>query len=121
MSDNPLKKHFRKPEIFISLPSGGRWWSEGSLSLPATGEIPILSMTATDELYLMTPDALANGEAIVSLVESCAPNVRDAWQTPSVDLESLLVAIRIASVGEDRKSTRLNSSHSQQSRMPSSA
>ena len=41
---------------------------------------------------------------------------------PSDALEARLVeAIRIYKMGIDRKSTRLNSSHSQQSRMPSSA
>lgn len=100
MSDNPLRKHFRKPEIFITLPSNGRYWPEGSLVLPVTGELPVLSMTANDELYLLAPDALINGDAIVSMIENCVPNIKNAWETPSIDLESILVAIRIASVGE---------------------
>ena len=100
MSDNPLKQYFRKPQLFIKLPSNGRFWPEGSLTLPATGELPVLSMTASDELYLMTPDALMNGDAVVSLIQNCMPNIIDAWQTPSVDLETILVSIRIASVGD---------------------
>lgn len=100
MSENPLKKHFRKPEIFITLPSNGKYWPAGSLHLPASGEIPILSMTAIDELYLLTPDALINGDAIAKMIENCAPNIVNAWDCPSIDLETILVAIRIASVGE---------------------
>jgi bacterioferritin-associated ferredoxin len=100
MNDNPLKNHFRKPEIFISLPSNGKYWPEGSLNFPATGEMPVLSMTASDELYLLTPDALINGDAIVSMIQNCVPGIINAWHTPSIDLETILVAIRIASVGE---------------------
>lgn len=100
MRENPLKKHFRKPEIFIELPSKGRYWPEGSLNLPVTSELPVFSMTAIDELYLLTPDALMNGDALVSMIENCVPNILNGWDIPSIDLETILVAIRIASVGD---------------------
>lgn len=98
--ENPLKQHFRQPELYVNLPSQGRFWPQGSLSLPATGELAVYSMTAADELRLLNPDAVFSGEAAVQLIHSCVPAVRDAWQMPSVDLEHLLVAIRIASTGE---------------------
>lgn len=100
MRENPLKKYFRKPEIFIELPSKGRYWPERSLNLPVTGELPVFSMTAIDELYLLTPDALMNGDALVSMIENCVPNILNGWDIPSIDLETILVAIRIASVGD---------------------
>ena len=48
------------------------------------------------------------------------------WIMSQVDLAGSIPALRaaqgrVATVAVDRKSTRLNSSHSQQSRMPSSA
>jgi hypothetical protein len=97
---NPLKAHFRQPAIYISLPSGGKFWPEGSLNMPVTGELPVYSMTAADEILLLTPDALINGDATVKLIENCLPNIVNANQTPSIDLETILIAIRIASSGE---------------------
>jgi hypothetical protein len=56
-------------------------------------------MTAMDEITYRTPDALFNGEATVTVIQSCVPAIRDAWAMPAADLDALLVAIRIASYG----------------------
>jgi len=96
---NPLLKHFRQPAIHINLTSGGRFWPEGTLELPVTGKIPVYPMTARDEITLRTPDALINGTSVVEVIESCCPNIKDAWAMPSVDVDSTLIAIRIASYG----------------------
>ena len=100
MSSNPLMAHFRQPKISLSLPSQGRWWGEGALDLPPNGEIPIFAMTAKDEIALRTPDSLLNGTSVVTVIQSCCPNIKDAWQMPSVDLDAVLLAIRIASFGD---------------------
>lgn len=97
---NPLSKHFRQPALHFRLPSRGRHWPEGSLDLPVTGELPVFPMTTKDEIILKTPDALMNGSSIVSVIESCCPNIKDAWRCPAVDIDAILVAIRIASYGE---------------------
>jgi hypothetical protein len=96
-SSNPLFKHFRQPAIYIKLPSGGAFWPEDALSLPVTGEIPVYSMTTKDEITLRTPDALLNGSGVVSVIQSCIPEIKDAWKMPSIDVDAILVAIRIAS------------------------
>lgn len=96
---NPLKQFFRQPSIYIRLPSDGQFWGEGSLVMPVNRELPVLPMTAIDEITYRTPDALYNGQAVVSVIESCIPNIKDAWQCPTVDLDTILVAIRIASFG----------------------
>jgi hypothetical protein len=96
---NPLAGHFRRPEIYFKLPSQGRYWGDNSLDLPVTGEIPIFPMTNADEITLKTPDALMNGSAIVNVIQSCCPNITDAWKMPSVDVDATLIAIRIASYG----------------------
>ena len=100
-SNNPLSKHFRHPSIHFKLPSGGKYWPEGSLNLPLNGEIPIYPMTTRDEIVLRTPDALMNGAGVVEVIQSCCPNILDAWQMPSVDVDAVLIAIRIASYGEN--------------------
>tara|TARA_X000000950_G_C13756478_1_gene594966 strand:- start:17 stop:910 length:894 start_codon:yes stop_codon:yes gene_type:complete len=100
LGQNPLQKHFRQPKIYLKLPSQGRWYPNGAIDLPENGEIPIYSMTAKDELTFKTPDALLNGQSVVDVIQSCAPNIKNAWAVPSVDLDCLLVAIRMATFGE---------------------
>jgi RNase P subunit RPR2 len=98
--NNPLSAYFRQPSLYIKLPSGGRHWPADSVNIPMTQELPVLSMTAGDEILLKTPDALINGQSTVSLIENCIPAIVDAWQTPITDMETILIAIRIASVGD---------------------
>jgi hypothetical protein len=99
MDSNPLAKFFRQPAIYVRLPSQGRNWRPNTIQVPASGEIPVLPMTAIDEISYRTPDALFNGEAVTGVIQSCVPAVKDAWATPGTDLDVLLVAIRIASYG----------------------
>ena len=98
---NPLKQYFRQPAIYIRLPSNGQGWPPGTLAMPSNGELPIYPMTAIDEITYRTPDALFNGQAVIDVIHSCVPAIRDAWAAPMSDLNSILVAIRIASYGHD--------------------
>jgi hypothetical protein len=98
-SANPLKQFFRQPAIYLRLPSGGDFWPRGSLNMPANSELPVYPMTAIDEITYRTPDALYNGQAVINVIQSCIPNIVDAWDTPGIDLNAILVAIRIASYG----------------------
>ena len=99
-ADNPLKKYYRQPAIYITLPSKGKYYDAQTFTPTETGEIPILPMTAKDEMTLKTPDALINGQATVDVIESCVPNIKNAWRVVNHDLDSLLLAIRIATYGE---------------------
>ena len=58
-------------------------------------------MTTRDEITIRTPDALLNGQSVVDIIQSCCPQIKDAWQTPSIDIDAILVAIRIASYGQN--------------------
>ena len=107
LSNNPLAKHFRQPILYVQLPSQGRWWAEGSLELPVTGDIPVYAMTARDEITMKTPDALMNGSSTATVIESCCPNIKDAWKLPLVDLDKLLIAIRLASYGKELEFTSM--------------
>jgi hypothetical protein len=71
----------------------------GSLERTVNNEYPVLAMTAKDELRFKTPDALLNGQATVDVIQSCMPNIKNAWAIPSVDIDAILIAIRIASYG----------------------
>ena len=98
---NPLKQYFRQPSVYLRLPSEGNFWPSGSINMPPNKELPVLPMTAIDEITYRTPDALFNGSAVVNVIQSCIPDIKDAWASPGTDLNSMLVAIRIASYGHD--------------------
>lgn len=98
-SANPLAKHFRQPAIFLKLPSQGKYWEEGSLDLPVTGDLPVYPMTTKDEITLRTPDALLNGQGVVDVIQSCCPSIKNAWSMPNNESDSILIALRIASYG----------------------
>lgn len=97
---NPLKKFYRQPKVYLDLPSKGKYYPEGSLEMTESGELPVFAMTAKDELAMKTPDALLNGQSTVDVIQSCLPNIKNAWNMPSVDLDAILIAIRIATYGE---------------------
>jgi hypothetical protein len=99
-SHNPLLSFMRQPKIYIRLPSNGQYWPEGSLKITENGEYPVYSMTARDELMLKIPDAVMNGQAVVDVLQNCIPNIKNAWMTPSIDLDYILIAIRLATYGE---------------------
>lgn len=102
---NPLKQFFRQPSIYLRLPSLGQYWDQTAIAMPPNKELPVYPMTAIDEITYRTPDALFNGQAVVNVIQSCIPAIRDAWSIPGSDLNAILVAIRIASYGHEMEMT----------------
>lgn len=98
--NNPLIAAYRKPAVYISLPSQGKYY-KNKPKLSVDNELAIFPMTARDELVTKTPDALFNGEATVSMINSCCPDIQDPNEMPVNDLMAVLIGIRIASYGSD--------------------
>jgi|694.fasta_scaffold06419_3 hypothetical protein len=98
-STNPLRQYFRQPQIYIKLPSKGRFYPTGSLEMPPNNELAVFSMTAKDEILFKTPDALMNGQGTVEVIHSCIPSIKNAWEIPMVDLDTILISIRQATYG----------------------
>jgi hypothetical protein len=98
---NPLEKYYRQPAIYIRLPSKGKYYTKEVYTPTETGEIPVLPMTAKDELAFKTPDAMINGQATVDVIKSCVPNLKDPWKMVNYDTDVVLLAIRIATYGEN--------------------
>ena len=94
--DNPLRQYFRRPGVYITLPSGIENYSDDVIEKTENGELPVYPMTAIDDITTKTPDALFNGDAIVQIIKSCVPNIKDPWKILSNDLDSILIAIRAA-------------------------
>lgn len=98
---NPLETYFRQPAIYITLPSKGEYYPPDTLTFNENKEIAVYPMTAKDEIVMKTPDALLTGQSTVDVIQSCIPAIKDAWKIPSIDIDTILIAIRIATYGEE--------------------
>jgi len=94
-----LRKYRRQPKLQIDLPSRGEYYPPGALLDGQYSDISVFSMTPNDEIAFKTPDALINGEATVATIKSCVPGIQDPWSIPTIDIDTVLVGIRIASYG----------------------
>jgi hypothetical protein len=103
---NPLQKYRRQPKIYVNLPSNGNYYSPGVLNGDASS-MPIYAMTGMDEIIMKTPDALFNGEATAQLIESCCPYINSGKLVPSIDVDLLLAAIRLATFGDELSLTHV--------------
>ena len=99
--NNPLKQYFRRPAIYLKLPSGGKNYAEGVINTTETGELPVYPMTAIDEITSKTPDALFNGSAMTEIIKSCVPDILDPWSINSIDIDAILIAIKTAAGGNE--------------------
>lgn len=102
---NPLAMYFRQPKLYITLPSHGRFYPEDSIDVSEIGEYAVYAMTAKDELMFKTPDALMNGQSTVEVIKSCVPSIKNPWFMPSIDIDAVLIAIRIATYGDEMEFT----------------
>lgn len=100
MDNNPLRQYFRRPAVYLRLPSGGTDYAPGAIDMPDSGELPVYPMTAIDEITTRTPDALYNGTALIELIKSCIPSIKDPWNISSNDMDSILIAMKAASGNE---------------------
>lgn len=100
-SANPLGKYFRKPGIHIKLPTGGKFFSTDEIETSINHEVAVFPMTAADEITLKNPDMLLNGEALERLFRSCVPGIKNPRKISIPDMDVLLLAIKLASLGED--------------------
>jgi hypothetical protein len=96
---NPLAKYFRMPGVLVALPTKGAFYPPGSIEFTETQEVEVLPMRAADEILMKSPDALMSGYALEKLIESCVPAIKHPKMVSTPDLDVLLLAIRVASVG----------------------
>ncbi len=100
---NPLFKYFRKPTIYVQIPTGGRFNPE--IDKTILDEIPIMPMTAIDEISMSNPDELLNGEALVNLITSCIPTIPEPRNLCNIDADFLYLAIKHATYGKNIEHT----------------
>lgn len=100
MSNNPLQGFFRLSKLTTTVPSKLRWYDDSIIDT-SSQDIDIRAMTAADEVTLKNPDQLLNGQAIVKVLKSCVPAVKDPSRLLSNDVDVLLTAIRAATFGNN--------------------
>jgi len=98
--NNPLKQYFRQIKMYLKLPSGGNYYKPGVIELNEKGEVGILPMTGKDELVLKNPDALLNGEALIEVMLSCIPALKQPRALLTNDIDVLITAIRYATYND---------------------
>lgn len=98
INPNPLSSYYRTPELFVRIPSQGKFNKPEDFAFTVDGQLGIYPMTAKDEVILRTPDALLNGAALEQILKSCVPGVKNVRDLPSPDFDLLMLAIRAVSV-----------------------
>ena len=101
MNENPLKKHYRVPGTYITLPSDSRYYDDDDIDLTTTGELPVLPMTSSDEILLKNPEALINGEAVEKMISSCCPGIKNVKKLVGPDIDTICLAIRSVTYGSE--------------------
>ena len=96
MANNPLQKHFRRPALWVKLPTGGRWYGDGCVHMNEDQQVQIYALSAKDDIMLNTPDALLNGHALENVIQSCVPEVRDVKKLLQPDLDAIFLGIKAA-------------------------
>lgn len=101
MTESKLAKYYRAPKLYVRIPSQGAFNPDIEQSM--SEELAVMAMTGRDETMIKNPDALLNGEAITSVIKSCVPGIKDPKDIPITDVDTLLIAIKIATNGEEHE------------------
>jgi hypothetical protein len=97
---NPLQKYFRVTKLYVKLTSQTKLYPDNYVNLSVNQELAVYPLSALDLILLKTPDAILNGEALLKVVKNCVPDVTDVKLLVEPDINTILLAIRIASNGE---------------------
>ena len=101
--ESKLSKYYRAPKLYVRIPSQGAF--NPDMETAMSGELAIMAMTGRDETMIKNPDALLNGEAVTSVIKSCVPGIKEPSELPITDIDTLLIAIKIATNGDEHEIT----------------
>ena len=105
LQQNPLKQYFRQFKLYLKLPSGTSYYTKDQVQFTDGGEIGVMPMTGKDEMSLKNPDALLNGEALIEVIKSCVPGVKNPRSLLTNDIDALITAIRFATFNDSLETT----------------
>lgn len=98
--NNPLAQYFRTFKLYMKIPSGSSYYAADVLTYTDSGEVGVMPMTGRDELALKNPDALLNGEALIEVLRSCVPALKNPKALLTNDIDALITAIRYATFND---------------------
>ena len=96
-----LKNAIRNIALTTKLPCNPKWYTENVIDYGLNNEVEVYPMTHSDEILMHNPDALFSNNAISKIISSCVPAVKNVSKVYMPDIETLLLAIKIASVGDE--------------------
>lgn len=96
-----LNNYIRQPAVYTKLPCGKNWYKNNEIEFNLNDEVSILPMSHRDEILSHNADALFSSNAVVEIIKSCVPNVKDVKNILLPDVEVLLLAIKIASIDNE--------------------
>lgn len=97
--NNPLQQYFKVPKLYVKLPSQYQFYDPADVDMSANKEVAVYALSARDQILLKTPDALLNGETLIQIMSNCVPGIKHAEQLVEPDINTLLLAIKIATQG----------------------
>jgi len=101
-SFNTLTAGFKKiPGITINLPSNGvMYTNQINDTVKESGEVHVRPLSMRDDLAFKTPDLLISGSAVKDALIHCVDEIVNPGSMYACDVNTLLVALRIATTGE---------------------
>ncbi len=100
-SENPLKSFFRQPKFSLCLPSKGKYMPATAIQFNETHQLDVYAMTASDDMLFKAGDSSISGEPTYKLIRSCIPSILDPQYISSIDIDAIMLSIRLASYGKD--------------------
>ena len=71
IDNNPLRQYFRRPAVFIKLPSGVENYPDDIIEKTESGKLPVYPMTAIDEISTIA-SPLNNESGVLVVISSIA-------------------------------------------------
>lgn len=96
-----LQSALRNVALTTKLPCDSSWYSSDIIEYGLNNEVEIYPMTHSDEILMHNPDALFSNNAVSKIITSCCPNIKNVGKLLNPDIEPLLLAIKIASIGDE--------------------
>lgn len=98
---NPLMNFARTVECSVKLPSNGNWYDDGMVKLNPIGELNILPMVPKDEIIMKNSEALLSGDAMIEVIKSCCPEIKEPRKLFYPDVNVIMLGIQKATYGND--------------------
>jgi hypothetical protein len=102
---NPLTSFFRKQKLALQLPSKGHWYSSDDITFNNDNSLPVFAMTAELDMQFRAGDFTLTGKTTYDMIKGCIPAIHHPENILNIDIDAILLAIRLASYGDEFSAT----------------